>query len=616
MRRQTKETVREFSHMRRTTNVGLLLAAMLVTGIITAAMVTPRQALAQTTAPESSFINIASGSDFPYGINCSDPDYVYVTIFRDGRLAKIDKDTKAVLDVIDNPQTGAFQQGFYSIARDGDGNLWINERDNGKVKKYDPVLDVWTTIPIVEEIAGNPKVDYPQTYQASPNLIRIDENPSQFGFTTYHVSLPSFGGVVYANGFVYVGLGYSTSFHEEAFTLAGVEDLQFAGLAKIDPSTNEVTRLSIPGALSPTGLSIDTGNSNVMWITDQFIDKVYRYDLSTETVLETIELDADMRPRGIDNNSNYIFVALNKVGFFSEGNSEILRISKADTSSRTIIDTTAPNTESGTFTVFVVDNYLLWTDQSRHVGLVNLSNAAKTYETTSFSSGNHFGCLVGDEFWFAGKGSSVVGTVNISALGAGTESESESSSSRTNFLREYEGTVREIATAGIPSPDQIGEQSYNMYELSDTGSFGDYLYLAGWVCYYAGVNWNDLTDSQRLYIIGSLMGLDKEGLGYVPPEPEPVEVDESESEPESESVEPQQTPAERLTELNSRAVQVTAQIDRLGSNFTVEELRELGFDMGADGVGMSNQITKLFAELAIINAQIQGIQGAPAATPV
>lgn len=474
------------------TQVGLVLAALFAVGIISTAA-TPGRAF----ATETNFINIEAGTDFPYGISCDDADHVYVTLFNDGRLAKIDKATKDVLDVIDNPQTGTFQQGFYSVARDAGGNLWINERDGGKVWKYEPSSDEWTPIPIVEEIV-NPKVDYPQTYELRPNLIRIDENPSPFGVTTYHVSLPAFGGVISANGHIYVGLGYSTSFHEEAFTLAGVSDLQFTGLAKIDPSTNEVTRISIPGAFSPTGLSIDANNSNILWITDQFNDKIYKYDLSTETVLETIELEAGLWPRGIDNSAGEVFVALNKEWDpIEEENSKILRISKADTSSQSIIDTDAPNNAFGAFTVFVVDNYLLWTDQSQHIGLVNLSTNTKTYETTEFATGNHFGCQVGDEFWFAGKGSAVVGTVNIAALAASTVTdvdEHEESSIGTTSTGDSTQLANEMQ---IWKPIRETLAPYDMRDVEEASeSFNPY--HKGNKIYFAWVHFRQIADSYGL----------------------------------------------------------------------------------------------------------------------
>lgn len=507
----------------------LLFVAIIAAGILSVAMA-PRQALAQT-APSVITIDAGPG-DFPYGINCDDANYVYVTLFRDGKLAKIDKDTKAVLDIIDNPQTGEFQQGFYSVARDASGNLWINERDGGKVWKYEPASSTWTPIPIVEEIAGNSKVTYPKTYELRPNLIRIDENPSAFGVTTYLVSLPAFGGVISANGYVYVGLGYSTSFHDEAFTLAGVENLQFAGLAKIDPLTDEVTRIAIPGAFSPTGLSIDVIDSNVLWITDQFIDKVYKYDLSSNTLLETIELDTASRPRGIDNNGSEVFIALNKDWSpDAEENSKILRISKADTSSRMIIDTGAPNNGNGAFTVFVVNDHLLWTDQSQHVGLVNLSTNVGTYETTEFSSGNHFGCLVGDEFWWAGHGSAVVGTISFAELQAGAQAgdptnfshlarkevvniyagkinslleqvEVENEDGSTSLKKEF--VIPDTSFAGQSVTDEHPDLVFNEYSLYDVVR-GDPLGfgMVADAAVKAGIDWESLSDMQKanLYII-------------------------------------------------------------------------------------------------------------------
>jgi len=52
---------------------------------------------------------------------------------------------------------------------------------------------------------------------------------------------------------------------------------------------------------------------------------------------------------------------------------------------------------------------LIWTDQSNHVGSINLDNDARITFTTTDSNSNHFGYLVGSDFWFAGLGSAVMG---------------------------------------------------------------------------------------------------------------------------------------------------------------------------------------------------------------
>lgn len=208
---------------------------------------------------------------------------------------------------------------------------------------------------------------------------------------TYLVGMSSFGGVVSASGSMWVGLGYSVDFDDEALINAGVSDLSFAGIAQIDPLTNAVTRHAIAGAVEPTGMKVD---GSTIWVTDMFADKIFKFDIATTTVTETISLAAGSNPRNTDFDATYLYVALNKAA--GGGNSEILKIEKANTANVVTIDTTAPITDYGTFTVFVVNNKLFWTDQSQHVGVIDLSTNGKMYETTAtFSSSNHFGCQAG-----------------------------------------------------------------------------------------------------------------------------------------------------------------------------------------------------------------------------
>ena len=164
--------------------LGIVLLSLLATSIFSVVN-SPKQALAAAPASATAdqFINIDLSvygpdnvnNDFPYGITCDDADNVYVTLFHQGRLVKIDMDTKEVLASYNDPEgPSAVGQGFYSIASDPNtGDLFINEVATGKVWRFNTVTEAWTAIPIVEEITGNPDVTYPQTFQSKPNLIRI-----------------------------------------------------------------------------------------------------------------------------------------------------------------------------------------------------------------------------------------------------------------------------------------------------------------------------------------------------------------------------------------------------------------------------------------------------------
>lgn len=537
----------EFSYKMTKRVTGLVLLGLLTASVFALAVsVVPKRAFAATT---NDFINIDLNqfgpdnvNDFPYGINCDDPNHVYVTLFGQGRLVEINKANGTVLASYNDPEGNiSGGQGFYSIARDPNtGNLFINEQNNGKVWKVNPTdannTSGWRAIPIVQEITGNPKVTYPSTFNVAPNLIRIDENPGPFGVHTYMMSMQSFGGAVYANGNIYVGLGYNSNFSNDAFTYANQTSISFYGLAKIDPTTNTVMRIPIPGSQTPTGITVDANNTSILWVTDQGTDKVFKFDTNSNTVTQTISLAAGSRPRGIDDNGSYLFVALNQNFIASDGHSEILKISKADTSQQVIIDTGAENTSSGTFTVFVAGNLLLWTDESRHVGAINLTNNATTFQTTTYAVSNHFGCLVNSSFWFAGQGSAVVGEVNIpdleSQLGGSNQASAGAPISFKNLISDSQAIIAgkytttkqvsnpdgststikalipipDVSLAGQPVPGQPNttfSSNLSLYDIARGDSFGLMSVAAG--AYLAGIDWGHLTENQQLYLYVKVM---------------------------------------------------------------------------------------------------------------
>ena len=82
------------------------------------------------------FVNVSltgtlNVNDFPYGIECSDNVYVYMTLFEQGALARINKSTLAT-QVIQDDELNASGEGFYSISRNpNNGDLLINKADKG-----------------------------------------------------------------------------------------------------------------------------------------------------------------------------------------------------------------------------------------------------------------------------------------------------------------------------------------------------------------------------------------------------------------------------------------------------------------------------------------------------
>jgi hypothetical protein len=372
--------------------------------------------------------------DTPFGIECGDPDFVYVTIEEQGLLARINKNTRIVEQIFNDPD-GVENQGFFSIARTSAGHLFINERGTGKLWRFDPATEEWTRIPIVprvmdppdpDGILPHPYVEYPgidnsfvNGYETAPHRIILHESNGQT--VTFENALTRGDGtVVFANGFIWVGLTFFRDWDAQA-RADGLPILNFTGLAKVDPLSLEVRRINVTGANEVTGLVVDPFLSNIIWITDFVGSRVIKFNFATETVEAIIQLSEpfdETNPRGIAVDLNNVYVALDKPFQFEDQQSEIARINKS-TLAFDIIQTGAPLTDEGTFSVFVVNTVLIWTDQSRHIGTIDLINESKDFIITQTDS-NHFGCLAREgEFWFAGRGSADVGIATDSRFSGG-----------------------------------------------------------------------------------------------------------------------------------------------------------------------------------------------------
>jgi hypothetical protein len=202
------------------------------------------------------------------------------------------------------------------------------------------------------------------------------------------------------------------------------------------------------GASRPTGLAIDMDDPNILWVTDRVADKIFKFDTLTETVIQTIDLRAligpNSFPTSIDTDSNNIYVALNKpsdleLDFIQDNFSSEIAVINKSTLAVSIIDTGAPlpdpfdNFGFGTFTVFVNNGLLVWTDQANisdpdtgdfvgHVGFIDVTTTPPTvfpfFNTKTFT--NHFGCVpFNGEFWFAGEGSAEIGILPHSKFSVG-----------------------------------------------------------------------------------------------------------------------------------------------------------------------------------------------------
>lgn len=403
--------------MKATSFHGIALVLLLVVGIFTATTTAyaPRIAYAE---PTTDFVNVdisgtANPNDQPFGISC-DPSAVYVTIYSQGMLAKMDPVSKNVT-LIANPEGSAGGGDWYGIARDSQGNYWISEETSGRIWKYNPTGNgTWASFPVFPRL-NDTAISYPLGYDKRPGFVSVQTltgDTHGFGFPTV-----GHGDLIFADNAIWMGLAYNLQFDDESHA-AGVSDRSFSGLLKIDPSTNSTTYYPIANSTSPTGLNIDVTDSNIMWISDFVANALYKYDISSNTLLETYFLPAQSNASGVANDEDNVYVAMKQDYFnFPDGNSEITRISKA-TGEQSIIDTTAPidTLGKGTFSVYVVNGFLIWTDLSDHVGSVNLTDNSTTYINTTYANSNYFGCQEGDDFLVAGHGSVKIGVFPLSEL--------------------------------------------------------------------------------------------------------------------------------------------------------------------------------------------------------
>ena len=328
-------------------------------------------------------------------------------------LVRIHKSTHSTT-IFDNDAASTNGRNWYSAVYDStSGDVFINERDNGLILRYDPELNSWTNIPIVtnHDSPDNANISYPSGFTTEPSLIRLQE--ATHGGHTYDLSAGSFGEMKKANGYIWVLLNHSWDFDAEGNAI--LADQSFNGIKRINPVDNSVTQYSIAGSSALRGMTIDSVDSTILWITDNLSDKVYKFDTTSNTVTQTIDLPAGTKARSITNDSTTLYIAINKAGGLGE-NSKILSVTKTGLVT-TEIDTGAGNTSTGTFFVDLAGTKLIWTDESAHIGTIDTTNMLKTVSNTSGStSTNHFGAVVGSEYWIAGHGSAKVGIISLNSV--------------------------------------------------------------------------------------------------------------------------------------------------------------------------------------------------------
>ncbi|MGH9879136.1 MAG: hypothetical protein ACRD5H_16020, partial [Nitrososphaerales archaeon] len=199
-----------------------------LTTMVLAVLLLPLGALMmEAQAQTVSFIDLTEAltngnfdpDDDPFGIDCGNVEdqFVYVTVLTQGLLARIDKNTNDT-QIFNNPDDQLFQdlfipQEFYSVQRDPNtGNLFVNERVNGKLWRFDPATagpgpdaiqgtpddTGWKQIPLIERLNqdivpatdpnGDPlqnpyfeygmkgAVTFTDGYNRAPNVVRAHTN--------------------------------------------------------------------------------------------------------------------------------------------------------------------------------------------------------------------------------------------------------------------------------------------------------------------------------------------------------------------------------------------------------------------------------------------------------
>src|SRR3990167_10143635 len=131
-------------------------------------------AFAQTTSSFSiDLTGQPSTTTFPYGICYDGTQYVYLTIYASGQLARVDVNTLAVTFFDDN--TASAGQDWYSALCNSNGKIYVNERDTGKMQIFDTSSSSFTVVPIPANIAGG-VISYTSSYNNNPQDITVNES--------------------------------------------------------------------------------------------------------------------------------------------------------------------------------------------------------------------------------------------------------------------------------------------------------------------------------------------------------------------------------------------------------------------------------------------------------
>jgi hypothetical protein len=400
-------------------NLILLSVILLITFMIYAEQTNHVFGDVTVITPSYTSINISgtpNTNDFPYGI-CSDGTYRYMTLFSHGSLVKILISDNSYT-IYDNNAVASGEDWYSCVV--ASGKVYINEKDTGLVRVFNISTNTYgTSIPLEANIDDS-ELDYIDGYTVKPNKLRaVDSN------NTYEFGCGSFGELKFTNSYVWAVFDCVFDF-SATDNANGVVDYSFHGVVRINPTDNSVTRYAISGATGLRGISVDVNDSTILWITDRDSGKLYRFNTNTGLVTDTVTLPANTNAMGVANDSTAVFIAENDDGGTGV-TSKILKVQKSGFSTSQIdTDASVPNGKTGTFSVYVSNGLLIWTDRANHVGTIQINNVnVKTLGTTTGTTdSNHFGIVEGSNFVFAGKGSVVQASIQLGSTSESSHGDS------------------------------------------------------------------------------------------------------------------------------------------------------------------------------------------------
>lgn len=329
---------------------------------------------AEAQTPTYITVNLSSWKntqDFPYGIYNDGAGRVWMGLAKGCGLVEIISSSKTVSAIRDSGIGSGDPGDCYNPISDGDGNLWIPDRQKGKIWKYNIAGNNWTSYCLTPDIAGTTK-----NYNNSGcDRYKVDASGNTYGATVTTGVGTKVGSSIYLAGF------FDLQFTNDP----SIARVKWSGVYKLNPTDGSSTRITV-GTNGIQGLKLDSG---VLWLSAP--DKVYKFDPNTDTVSSTFS--GLTQGFNLDTDANFVYVTRND-------EPTIFKVAKSNGA----VTSLSTGGSGGRYAVRAYNNYLFWSGIQSSVGLYNLNNGATTVYVTNTEI-NHFMDVVGTEMWFAGKGS-------------------------------------------------------------------------------------------------------------------------------------------------------------------------------------------------------------------